>query len=71
MVITDQMVEEAREMYRKGQVDYMTVVREVVKHHGVRGQELGPAISDLSRMWAAKRKAEQAERAAQSSQRLI
>ncbi len=61
MIITDQIVEEARKLYREtrsSNVPFATVAMEVVKRHGVQSEEVGPAISDLAKAWAAKKGAE-------------
>lgn len=67
MEVTDQMVEEARELYRKhkekGDAEFMTIAREVVRKHGAtEREEMRSAISDLTRKWATKRSAKRRDR---------
>lgn len=69
MIITDQMVDEAKELYRQhkdDKVPFLTIAMEVVKKHGAQGEEVGHAMSDLNKAWATRRKVERRERFARS-----
>lgn len=58
MVITDRMVTELSEKYRryKGKTDFTSMAREVVRGHGATFAEMGEATSTLIKAHRATRK---------------